>query len=127
MKFLLCPNWENLGAKELSKEIPPEYVQDFYEATKVLEISPKASAALSRRCLQKLLREKEGIRMRNLNSEIQHVIDNKKLPPYLAQAIHYVREIGNLAAHPEKNEITGQIVEVEDGEAEWNLKVLRDL
>ncbi len=38
-----------------------------------------------------------------------------------------VRNIGNFAAHPLKSQSTGEIVEVEPGEAEWNLEVLEML
>jgi len=37
-------------------EVPPDIVEDYKEACLVLADSPKASAALSRRCLQNLLR-----------------------------------------------------------------------
>lgn len=38
-----------------------------------------------------------------------------------------MRNIGNFAAHEIKSKITGAIVEVETGEAEWNLDVLESL
>jgi hypothetical protein len=38
-----------------------------------------------------------------------------------------VRQIGNFAAHPIKSTSTGEIVDVEEGEAEWNLDVLESL
>ncbi len=41
--------------------------------------------------------------------------------------LHAVREVGNFAAHPIKSERTGEIIEVELGEAELNLEVLSRL
>src|SRR2546426_11557618 len=41
----------------LPNEVPEEYAADYREACNVLADSPKASAALSRRCLQRILRE----------------------------------------------------------------------
>jgi hypothetical protein len=38
-----------------------------------------------------------------------------------------IRNIGNLAAHPNKYVHTGEIVNVEPGEAEWLLDVLEEL
>ena len=38
-----------------------------------------------------------------------------------------MRNIGNFAAHEIKSKITGAIVDVEAGEAEWNLDVLESL
>ena len=49
------------------------------------------------------------------------------LPPHLAQAVDAVRNIGNFSAHPTKNTSTGEIVDVEPGEAEWSLEVLEGL
>jgi hypothetical protein len=46
---------------------------------------------------------------------------------HLADELDAVRNIGNFAAHPSKSQATGQIVEVEPGEAELNLGVLEGL
>lgn len=89
--------------------------------------SPKASAALSRRCLQHVLREKAGVKKGNLYDEIEEIVSSGKLPSDLAEALHHVRVIGNFAAHPEKSTSTGEIVDVEPGEAEWTLDVLESL
>ena len=37
------------------------------------------------------------------------------------------RNIGNFAAHPNKSATTGEILPVEQEEAEWNLEVLESL
>ena len=49
------------------------------------------------------------------------------MPSYLAKGLDAIRNIGNFAAHPTKSKITGEVVEVEPGEAEWNLDVLEGL
>jgi hypothetical protein len=114
--------------KELvSLDVPDEYRNDFHEAATALGYSPKASAALSRRLLQKLLREKLGIKKRDLSQEIDEFIANVHAPSYLTNAIDAIRHIGNFAAHPIKYENSGEIVEVEAGEAEWLLEVLESL
>jgi hypothetical protein len=105
----------------------PAGAEDYTEACLVLPDSPKASAALSRRCLQHLLREKAGVKHSNLADEIQQVIDSRTLPSLLAESIDAIRNIGNFAAHPIKSEKSGEIVAVEPGEAEWNLDVLEGL
>jgi hypothetical protein len=112
---------------KLSSDIPTEYAVDFYEAQKVLEISPKSSAALSRRCLQKLLENKAQVKKGDLSREIQDVIDSGKLPTDLSDSIDAIRNIGNFAAHPLKSTDTGEIVDVEIGEAEWTLNILKEL
>jgi len=51
----------------LSSYVPNEYKDDFEESSRVLDISPKASAALSRRCLQRFLHNRMKIGMSTLN------------------------------------------------------------
>ena len=111
----------------LPKEVPEEFAEVYREACVVLSDSPKASAALSRRCLQHLLREEAHVKQSNLTNEIQEMIDSGSLPPYIVEAIDAVRKIGNYTAHPIKSERTGEIVDVEPGEADWNLDVLEAL
>jgi hypothetical protein len=98
------------------------YKQDFIEACKVLQDSPKASAALSRRCLQMVLRDKAGTKSKDLYDQIEEVTG--KVPSHIGESLHAVRNIGNFVAHPLKSTNTGEIVEVENHEAEWNLDVL---
>lgn len=90
----------------------------------VLSISPKASAALSRRCLQHLLRNAANVPAGDLYNEIQDAISNSRMPSYLADQVDQIRKIGNMSAHPMKSKQTGMIVEVEPHEAEWTLDVL---
>ena len=59
--------------------------------------------------------------------EIQEVLDSGKLPSHLAESIDAVRNLGNFAAHPLKSQHTGEIIDVNPGEAEWNLDVLESL
>lgn len=109
------------------KEIPVTYAQDYREAILVLKDSPKASAALSRRILQNVLRNELGIAERSLDQEIDKFVKLEGVPSYLSDAVDAVRTIGNIAAHPSKNENTGEIVDVESGEAEWLLEVIDSL
>jgi len=108
-------------------ETPSDIAADFQEAWDVLPISPKASAALARRCLQNLIRRQEHIEKRTLFEEVQHVLGQNKLPRYLADDLDAIRVVGNFAAHPIKNTNTGEIVPVEPHEAEWTLAVLTEL
>lgn len=108
-------------------EVPKEFSMDYLEACLVLSDSLKASAALSRRCLQHLLREKAKVTKGDLSYEIQQVIDSGELPGYLKESIDSVRNIGNFATHPIKSKSSGEILPVEVGEAEWNLEVIEML
>jgi uncharacterized protein DUF4145 len=109
------------------KEVPKAIAEDYNEACLVLADSAKASAALSRRCLQNVLRETAKAKPRDLFDEIQEVLDGGKVPPYVAEGLDAVRAIGNFAAHPIKSKHSGEVIPVEPGEAEWNLDVLESL
>ena len=103
-------------------DIPSNIRSDYEEAVLVLADSEKASAALSRRCLQSLLREAAAIKSKDLSDQIDEVLPT--LPGYLQPQLDAVRNIGNFAAHVQKSKATGEIIDVEPGEAEWNLDVL---
>ncbi len=109
------------------QDVPPVYAQDYREACLVLTDSPKASAALSRRCLQNLLRDKAKVKPSSLSAEIDEVMKSDQLPSHLNEAIDAIRNIGNFASHPTKSTNTREILEVEDGEAEWLLDILEGL
>jgi hypothetical protein len=109
------------------REVGAEFAEDFIEANRVLPISPKASAALSRRCLQHIIREKAKITRATLDQEITELLSRGTLPSHLAEAIDAVRHIGNFAAHPQKSTSSGEILDVEPGEAEWNLDVIEGM
>ena len=66
-----------------------------------------------------------GLIRRNLVQQIEAVLPN--LPSYIAGDVDAIRNVGNFAAHPQKEQAIGQIMDVEVGEAEWNLDVLDSL
>jgi len=107
--------------------VPQPLREDYNEACLVLADSPKASAALSRRCLQSILRDHAKVKHQNLVNEIGEAINSKTLPSHLENDLHAIRAIGNFAAHPTKDTSTGEIVPVEPGEAEWLLDLLEGL
>lgn len=109
----------------VSPEVPPAIKADYDEAALILPLSAKGSAALSRRCLQAVLVEAGKVTKRNLSEQIDEVAPN--LPAYLDKVLDQVRTIGNFSAHPLKDTNSGAIVQVEPGEAEWNLDVLDEL
>ncbi|TGL68524.1 DUF4145 domain-containing protein [Leptospira kmetyi] len=125
-KELVYPR--NISRNHLSSElIPLNILNDYQEACNVLNVSPKASAALSRRCLQNLLHNYAQIKGKSLDDEISIIISSGSLPTYIANSIDAIRNIGNYAAHPKKSISSGEIVDVEIGEAEWSIEVLETL
>ncbi len=113
--------------RTIDPEVPVELADEFREATAVLTLSPKASAAISRRLLQRVLREHYKIMRPSLAQEIDEFLQRNDVPTFLKDAVDAIRAIGNLAAHPLKDTNTGLIVDVEPGEAEWLLEVLETL
>lgn len=116
-----------ISRKPAPTDVPEAIRQDYDEACLVFADSAKASAALSRRCLQAILREYAKVKPQDLSKEIDEVLASKQLPTYLANDIDAVRQIGNFAAHPIKSTSSGEIVPVEPGEAEWQLDLLEGL
>ena len=95
--------WPLAYVRPIPAEVPQHIATDYHEAAAVLNLSPKASAALSRRCLQSVLREAGKATQKNLVNQIEFVIPN--LPTYIAENIDAIRNIGNFAAHPTKDTV----------------------
>ena len=115
------------GSRPIEPEVPAPFSADFDEACRVLPVSAKASAAMSRRILQHILRDQLGIKKHALDKEIEAFIQRPGVPSQLAGAVDAIRTIGNFAAHPQKNLNSGEIIDVEPGEAEWLIDVLESL
>lgn len=110
--------------------VPESLKADYQEAYQVLPISPKASAALSRRVLQLILDE-QGYQGRDLFQQIEGVLKDTKpekaLPPGIRGAVHAIRSFGNFSAHPITDVTSLQIIDVEPEEAEWCLQIVERL
>jgi hypothetical protein len=109
-----------------SKAIPmPDYIPkiittDYEEACTIVGLSPKASATLSRRALQGMIRDYWGISKSRLYDEINAIKD--KVDPDVWSAIDAVRSVGNIGAHMERD--INVIVDVEENEAELLIGLL---
>jgi hypothetical protein len=111
-------------------EVPGEISCDYIEACNVLPLSPKASAALARRCLQNILRG-NGYKAKDLATEIDLLLNetdaSKAIPQSLRTTIDGIRNFGNFSAHPISDVTSLQIIEVEPHEAEWCLEILEEM
>jgi hypothetical protein len=112
---------------EYSEDVPAQYQEDLREAEAVLLLSPKASAALTRRLLQKILNEELKIHHSNLSKQIDVFLEDEKIPAHISKSVDAIRNIGNFSAHPLKETNSGAIVDVEPGEAEWSIEVIKSL
>ena len=157
VRFKVCPNCWNASlevstvggslksntfifptpaVKQYPDYIPEQIRTDYTEASLIAKISPKASATLSRRCLQGILRDFWGITPEfwdshidlkrevhlkesckaNLWQEIKAVEQLGGVPAPIIAAFKQLKDIGNIGAHPEID--VSLIVDVEPGEAE---------
>jgi hypothetical protein len=93
--------------------VPASIRTDYAEACAIKKLSPKASATLSRRCLQGMIRDFWGISKVRLIDEIDAIKD--KVDPLTWEAIDAVRRVGNIGAHMEKD--INVIIDVDPEEA----------
>ena len=110
--------------------VPEAFKADYVEACKVLPVSAKASAALSRRILQAIL-SNQGYTGKDLFQQIESVLEEeslaKALPLSIRQTIDAVRNLGNLAAHKTTDNTGLQVIDVDHDEAEWCLEIIEAL
>ena len=91
-------------------EVPDEIARDYKESCLVLGISPNASAALSRRCLQNILRS--NLKLETSNTTLfSEICKFRKKHPYmptdLSEGLDLLRKLSNVASHPELDKNTG--------------------
>jgi hypothetical protein len=111
------------SAKPYPEYIPNVIRKDYEEACLILNLSPKASATLSRRCMQGMIRNFWGVSKQRLVDEIEAIQD--LIDPLTWQAIETVRNIGNIGAHMEKD--IDLIIDVEPHEAELLIGLIETL
>ena len=101
------------NAKPFPDYIPLQLREDYQEACLIKYKSSKASATLSRRCLQGIIRDFWGIKKGRLFDEIAEL--EEKVDAKTWQAIDSVRHVGNIGAHMEKD--VNLIIDVDPEEA----------
>ncbi|MEL7344628.1 MAG: DUF4145 domain-containing protein [Pseudomonadota bacterium] len=119
-------------AKPQPEFIPAPLTEDYYEACIIRDLSPKASATLSRRCLQGMIRDFTGIKKGRLIDEInklKELVDDDTAPKGVSddsvEAIDAVRKIGNIGAHMEKD--INLVIEVDRDEAQILIELIETL
>lgn len=113
----------NAKYKSFPNYIPNAILQDYNEACLIVNLSPKASATISRRCLQGMIRDFFNISKPRLIDEINAIKDI--IDPLTWQAIDSVRQIGNIGAHMEKD--INLIIDVEPNEAQLLINLIEHL
>ncbi len=109
--------------RQVDESVPERYRRDFQEAALLVNLSPRASAALSRRLLQTLIRDEYRIKKGDLYHEIEELRSTGTISQMVRDSVDVIRQVGNIAAHPEWTTV-GELVDVEPDEAAWLLDVL---
>ena len=108
--------------KKFPEYVPLQIRQDYEEACLITDLSPKASATLSRRCIQGMIRDFFGIVKDRLADEIDEVAKKAGISPSQASALKALKDIGNIGAHPERD--IKLIVDVEPDEAKLLISLI---
>lgn len=110
-------------AKVLPGYIPQPIQQDYYEACRIKDLSSKASATLSRRCLQGMIRDFWEISKRTLKEEVDALEDKVSTDTW--ESIEAVRKVGNIGAHMEED--INLIIDVDPEEAQLLISLIEQL
>lgn len=113
-------------AKPQPEYIPKAIRDDYLEACLILDDSPKASATMSRRCLQGIVRDFWQLpvgQRGNLGNELNFVKD--KVDPSTWEVIQTIRKVGDIGAHMEKD--VNYVVDVEPDEASLLIELIETL
>ncbi len=109
-------------------EVPEPYASLFAEAARTLVDSPRASAALSRRCLRQLLVAEAGAPADgSLAAQLEWAINESEIPPANRLALHRIRSAGRVVMLAPKSEQPESVVDATPLEAEANLAGLERL
>lgn len=120
VSFEETPLLPKSNAIQFPDYIPSVIRQDYEEACAIVNLSPKASATLSRRCIQAMIRDYWGIKKSRLVDEIDDL--EGKVQPSEQKVLHALRNLGNIGAHPEKDVNT--IIDINPDEAEKMIKII---
>lgn len=122
---LLYPKFPQVN--EIDECVPEDLRKLYKESAEVLSVSPRSSAILSRYLLQKILHNELKIEKRNLEEEIKELENKKDIPSNFITLLQVLRKIANFGAHPKKSTNSGEIMDIEPGEAEVMLEIIEQL
>lgn len=123
--FLIHPR--TIPHQSIPQEVPLAFSVDWKEAWAVLPHSPRASAALSRLCLQNLLRQVARVMPGSLYNEIEQVIGKGDLPPVIVEWLLKLVQGAGFSGNIVEGERCAVVLPVTQGEAELMLDILSQL
>jgi len=103
--------------------VPPPVIEDYQEACLAIEFSPKVSAALSRQCLSRMIRDFWQVQPGSLNDEFRQI--RGTVDPLTWEAIESIRKSGMIGARMEN--AGSEILDVDPGEAELLIGLIETL
>jgi hypothetical protein len=107
----------------LPEYVPQPIAEDYYEACRIRDLSPKAAATLARRCLQGMIRDFWRISESRLKDEIDALEGMVDVDVW--ESIDAIRSVGNIGAHMEKD--INVIIDVEPQEAQLLIGLIEQL
>lgn len=110
-------------AKQFPDYVPKAIREDYEEAYEILNLSPKSSATLARRCLQGMIHDFWNIHEKNLNAEITSL--KPLISPMQWKVLDGIRNLGNIGAHMEHD--INKIIDIDPDESKKLLKVIEKL
>jgi len=111
------------SAKPVPDYVPQAIRDDYKESCLIVDLSPKASATLSRRCLQGMIRDFHKIVKKRLVDEIDAL--HGQIDQQTWNAIDALRKLGNIGAHMETD--INMIIDVDPGEAQLLIELIETL
>jgi hypothetical protein len=110
-------------ARSFPVPVPSHILQDYQEACLMVELSPKSSAALSRRCLSAMLRDFWQVQPGSLSDEFRQV--KGAVDPLTWEAIESIRRSGQIGARMESE--GAEIQDADPGEAPMLIGLIETL
>jgi len=111
------------NSKPVPNSVPQPIADNYRQACRIRDLSPLASATMARRCLQGMIRDFCGISEKTLWAEIGQLKKQledgtapRQVAPDTIEAIHTVRQVGNIGAHMEED--INLIIEVDENEVQ---------
>ncbi|MFD2116389.1 DUF4145 domain-containing protein [Paenibacillus yanchengensis] len=117
---IVTPLFPQSFAIQFPDYIPKPIRSDYEEACAIVNLSPKASATLSRRCLQGMIRDFWNISKKRLVDEMDEL--KNLVPAAQWRVIDGIRRIGNIGAHMEKD--VNLIIDIQPEEATKLIKLI---
>ena len=111
------------NARSFPITLPPQVLEDYEEACLTVEFSPKIAAALSRRCLSKMLRDFWQVQPGRLGDEFRQI--KGVVDPLTWETIESVRKLGMIGARMDSE--GAEILDTEPGETNLLIGLIETL